>query len=328
MVLAVVVCLAGLLSWAHNHVVLFQQLSNLELGLDELEQTCVALAGRSGIPRFEKPRLALAATTAAVLMVCFGANAAAASECGSLWVDSSLSVSASPERQQAALSALVLLPAWVASTRCDLWAFYGFGGSSFTDAPFMTVKFPQPPAGVCPIQTATRNDLNVFRGPAEAAEQDREKKCEEYRLNEVRIHQQAVDMWLNEVREKLATYSPVAPERTCILDLLQRVRDSDTTRFALVITDGAETCLPSFRGPLPAPSTHKHVVMVIISPERMQKVSSPGMYFSQMRHIWMTLAPWLSAVIPASRISDNTLGPAPSQAEEGIVVLDLQSKQH
>jgi hypothetical protein len=67
--------------------------------------------------------------------------------------------------------------------------------------------------------------------------------------------------------------------------------------------------------------------MVVISPEKMQKVSSPGMYFSQMRDTWMTVAPWLNAVIPASRISDNTFGPAPIQAAESIVARDAQSKQ-
>jgi hypothetical protein len=164
-------------------------------------------------------------------------------------VDSSLSVAASPERQQAASSSFALLPTWVASTHCDLWAFYGFGGNSFTDAPFVTVKFPQPPAGGCPVPTPSRNDFVIFKAPVEAAEKDQQKKCDEYRLNEVREYQQAVGARINDVREKLAAYSSVAPERTCIVDLLQRVRDSDTTRFALVITDGAGPASPLFGVP-------------------------------------------------------------------------------
>jgi len=285
------------------------------------------MAGHPVNPSFEKRRLALAATTVVALLVCFSANAYAASECASLWVDSSLSVAASSERLRAASSVFALLPEWVASTRCSSWGFYAFGGGSFTDAPFIAVQFPEPPTGACPVGRPARNDLSVFKGPAEADEQSWQKRCEEYRLNEVRMYQQAIETRINEVREKLAAYSPVEPERTCIVDLLQRVRDSDTTRFAMVITDGTETCLPSFRDLIPAPLAHKLVVMVIISPEKMQKSSSPGMYFSRKRNTWMTLAPWLSAVIPASRINDNTFGPLANPAAESVVAGDSQSKQ-
>jgi hypothetical protein len=319
--------LAGLLSWAHKHAVTFEQLSDLELELDQLQQTCVTLAVAYPVNQsLEKRRLALAATTVVALLACFSANAYATSECASLWIDSSLSVADSSVREGAAASALALLPAWVASTSCVSWGFYAFAGDSFSEAPFIRVQFPHCPSSICPIPKPARNDLSVFKGPTDAAEQAWQKKCEEYRLNETRTYKQAFDARATEVREKLAAYRPVEPERTCLLDLLARLRDSDETQFAVVITDGVETCLPSFRGPIAGPLTHKAIVMVLISPHKMQKSLSPGIYFSQRRDFWMTLAPWLKAIIPAPRLSENTFGPLPNP-EGSVIAGDSQSKQ-
>jgi hypothetical protein len=41
----------------------------------------------------------------------------------------------------------------------------------------------------------------------------------------------------------------------------------------------------------------------------------------------MTLAPWLSAVIPASNISHNTFGPLPNPAKSPVAG-GSESKQH
>jgi hypothetical protein len=189
------------------------------------------------------------------------------------------------------------------------WDLYSFAGAAFSDSAFYTVRFPRRPSGVCPALAPKRSDLtDIFVGPAEADKQQQKKKCQEYVANERQTYESTIADRVAEAQRKFAAYSPVEPEFTAIVDLLKRIREGDTT-FSVVVSDGGETALPGFRGPIAAPSARKTVILAIIAPEKMN--GSRSEYFEHMQRVWLTRAPWLKAVIPASRIGADTFGPIP-----------------
>jgi len=236
----------------------------------------------------------IAAAAALLLLVC-GANLRASDCANQIWLDKSGSPSRT-ELQSATPPALDLVRVFAGSDCGDRWQIFGFAGAAHSALPSYTVQIPhRPPAG-CPTQPPKSEISVVFRPMAKDAEAQRQKECDAVRQNASVAYHNAIESQVSRAAESLATSTVPDSGRTCIVDLLYRLADTRSVRRALILTDGEETCLPAFRGPIPAPDPEMVVAMVIVS-KRDTRVS-PHTYYARMKEKWEHVAPWLRVVAP------------------------------
>ena len=331
---SILLSIAGLQGWARKHVFLWQGLEELEADVHKLEAYAGAVEERLGAETAKNPdrelvevnerlqgepvglrEASLAATAALVLLLACPPSKAA--NCGSeFWVDGSGSPS-KVERQAAVDHFLELLPQWTESECGQDWELFAFAGQAFYTAPFLTIHLSRQQSETCEIQPPTSEMPVIFRRVAKQAEVERERRCAEKREGQASAYDAAIALQISQARERLAGFKVADPDHTCIVDLLSRLADPSQTppRRALIVTDGEETCDPSFQGPIPAPETKTAVAMVIISQEK-PKLTDPRLYYLRMKANWLKLAPWIK-VVPAYGIEEKMFRSALDRAVAG-----------
>jgi uncharacterized protein YdbL (DUF1318 family) len=297
-------------------------LEKIEMEIHELEEYAATVEGRlSGEPLKKLQSLrdgstGFAATAAALLLVVCSAKISAAECRNQIWIDYTDSVS-SEERQATLNRSLALVPNFAESECGREWELFGFAGAAISETAFYTIKLPRRPTGACPAQARVGEMAKWFRGPAQAAEAERQQACDKIRQAANETYQAAIQAQISQAREKAAGFKVLDPGRTCILDLLYRLSDTrDAIRRSLILTDGDENCITSLRGPLPAPNPHMVVAMVIVSQQNPKPPATPGQYYARMKGQWLKMAPWINVYGPYG-INDKDLGSAFGLLAEG-----------
>jgi hypothetical protein len=95
-----------------------------------------------------------------------------------------------------------------------------------------------------------------------------------------------------------------------LIDLLARLAlpGSGGISFAIVITDGVETCEPASKDVLPAPPGRMNVVFVLV-PGNAGSAVGARRRFQELKRYWEQRAPWLKAVVPGSGLTVDLFRP-------------------
>jgi hypothetical protein len=311
-------------NWARVHVKQYRGLEKLEGEVKELDAYCDSVEARLPAGRTKKlapqdPPVSgsgLAAAAALIVLIAGSADLRASDCLNQIWIDKSSSPSA-VQMESAMGRALELIPS-VAQADCGLvWEFYGFASNAASATPFYTVRLPERPVDSCPAQARAGEMGVLFRAVALAQEKKRRLACDDARKRANDAYQAEIARQLNEARAKSAHLSaPDDSDRTCIVDLLSRVR---TTRGSvgrvLILTDGEETCVLS-PGLIEGPTANRMVVMAIVAKQTQRRYESPGQYYTRVADGWLKLAPWLSVTAPYG-ITPAIFGSASSSSSGG-----------
>jgi hypothetical protein len=163
-----------------------------------------------------------------------------------------------------------------------------------------------------PPGCSTRSDrATIFKAPDQA--QACASKIEDARNR----HKEANAAEIRRGRDELARHTPLRSARTCLIDLLARLAlpSSSRIRFAIVITDGVETCEPASKDVLPAAPGTMNVVFVLV-PGNASSAVGARWRFQELQRYWKQRAPWLKAVVPGSGLTVElfrSVAPAPQK---------------
>ena len=311
--------LAGLLftacdirAWASRAVAEWHFLDRVEHQLTELEGLCEKVEAAMASPQQPRPShnahrpdngtgdppaTAGAIAAGALLAILCAQGAVAQDHDCAIWFDKSTSPAAA-EMASAAESSLRLIARLAAMpngpSRCSL---YGFAGGSFHAASFHNAIFPGRPDETCAPKK--KNELALFfKQVSENSRAAEEKRCDDQRQRRRAEYEDETRRQVQLARERLALYSPSAPDKTCIVDLLLRFSQSrvDLPRFTLILTDGEETCSPGYRQVISAPKSGGRVVMALVPQQNRRGSDTPAQRHQHLTEQWQKIAPWVTVV--------------------------------
>lgn len=308
---ALLLVCAGVRGWDRGPVRLYHRLEKIERDLAELQTRCRARPGEEG-PAPAAPTAPTSAdappssrAAAALLFGLMLIPALRAQPLGQIWVDGSPSPEAAGIAR-ALDSSLALLPQIAQVTQVREVEVYAFAGDSFDAAPVgKPIQIPRFTPPDCTAARQRSERTRIFKAP------DQDRDCSQKTDEARKQHDSGVADEIRRARDELARYAPSMPNRTCIVDLLARLGmpASRPIRFAVVITDGIETCEPRARQALAPPPGAIDVVLVIV-PDGKKQSSGLSNYrrFEELKALWERRAPWLKAVVPRASLSAELFG--------------------
>jgi hypothetical protein len=300
---ALLLVCAGIRGWDRGPFRLYHRLEKVEVDLAEVRRHCKIRHHGDGPGPGEPPsekNTPPAARAAAVLLATLLLPAITfAQGIGQIWVDQS--GSSEPASVAAALDAsFALLPQVTAAAAIREVEVYGFAGDAFDAAPVgKPVQVPPFVPPDCSAGAKKSDRARIFKTP------DHDQECAAKIENARKRHEEAFAAEIQRAREELTRHVPSNARRTCLIDLLGGLTmpGRQPVSFAIVITDGVETCEPRGKEAVPQPSRTMDVVFVLVPGRNTSSVVSPRRRFQELKRIWEQRAPWLKAVVPRSGLS-------------------------
>lgn len=288
--------LASLYDWSTTLPRDFWDVHQLLGAIRDLRDVCQQEAERAS-----EPRRTLTAVTSVVLFLMLAAGGwisetRAATLCdGEVWDDGTNSVLQSDRLQtkQMILNEIASSPS---PCRSMHWQFFRFGSLSWIEQPKAEINvthWSEPPCAERPASEMTK----LFKPARDAAAKSAGRECRAQREASKRRHEESLQAELNRVRKTWAGDATILPDDcTALFDLAMRIASYRQAVYAVLVTDGIETCAKAPRR-IAAPAAGSLLVVVLVGNKDVSAGSFASSY-AERRAKLQALIPWARIVAP------------------------------